>query len=445
MNVSFYPISRVVTIFSCLLALAGMQIARSQGETVPPARPNIPGKIFRITEFGAKAEPTRNNAAAIQQAIDTAVARGGGCVVIPAGKFMSGPIQLQSRIELHLEAGSTLLMSPNFDDFPVQNQRRQNFISAKDASDLRISGPGTIDGQGAAWWKAFRLEKNSGSAGARRPQLIYLEHCQRIELVGFSTLNPPNTHCSLPGSKDLTIEQVTLTAPGDSPNTDAINLSSVQNVVISHCHISTGDDNIVLLGSGNNDPAAPGVKNVLIHDCQLGVGHGLSIGSFTSAGVQNVRAENLTFDGTTSGLRMKAWRDRGGLVKNITYRNITMQNVRYPIFLSSYYPRLPKGPADDLPANGQNKVPEWRDISMEDVTISHARYAAIIWGLPDRLIENLTLKNVKASADLGAVVFHAQATFENVEIVPANGPALQTDDARVKGMEGTPFQGDFRP
>ncbi|MGC3989360.1 MAG: glycosyl hydrolase family 28 protein [Chthoniobacteraceae bacterium] len=288
-------------------------------------------------------------------------------------------------------------------------------------------------------------QKSSGTFGPRRPQLIYLEHCQRIELDDFSTLNPPNTHCSLPGSKELTIDHVTLTAPGDSPNTDALNLSSVQNVRITHCRISTGDDNIVLLGTGNNDPANPGVKNVLIQDCQFGTGHGLSIGSFTSAGVQNVRAENITFDGTTAGIRMKAWRDRGGLVKNIAYRNITMKNVRYPIYLTSYYPKLPKAPDDDLPANGQTKRPEWRDITIEDITITQARDAIIAWGLPDQPIENLSLKNVKISAALGAVFFHAHANFENVEITPTKGPALQTYDAQVDGMKSAPYQGNYQP
>ncbi|MGC3989361.1 MAG: glycosyl hydrolase family 28-related protein [Chthoniobacteraceae bacterium] len=132
-------------------------------EEIPqPALPQIADQIFSITDYGAKAEPTVNNAPAIQKTIETAVAHGGGRVVIPAGKFMSGPIQLKSHVELHLDVGATLLMSPKVDDFPVQNNRRENFISAQDASDLRISGPGTIDGQGESWWKAFRLKKAVG-------------------------------------------------------------------------------------------------------------------------------------------------------------------------------------------------------------------------------------------------------------------------------------------
>jgi len=286
--------------------------------------------------------------------------------------------------------------------------------------------------------------KGSEDTGPRRPQLIHIEKSERIEIDGITTVNPPNTHCSLQRSKDITINNVTMTAPDDSPNTDAINLSIVENVVITGSSISTGDDNIVLLGSGPNDPANPVVKNVTIRDCKLGFGHGLSIGSYTSGGVQNVLAENISFDGTTSGIRMKAWRDRGGLVKNITYKNVTMKNVRFPIFIQSYYPKPPNGPSEDLPNNGQTKLPEWTDVLIEDVTITDCRNSINIWGLPDKKIEGITLRNVKASAQAGAIVFHADATFSNVEITPASGPALQIHDAKVTGMEGVAFEGAYK-
>ncbi len=335
-------------------------------------------------------------------------------------------------------------MSPNADDFPVAGNRRESFIRAEYLHDIRISGEGTIDGQGEPWWTAYRAVKGTSDTGPRRPQMIYMEKCERVQLDGFTTLNPPNTHCSLRQSKDITIDHLKMIAPGDSPNTDALNLSIAQNVIITGCEISTGDDNIVLLCSGTNDPANPKVKNVTIRDCKLGFGHGLSIGSYTSGGVKNVRAENIKFDGTTSGIRMKAWRDRGGLVKNISYKNITMKNVKYPIYITSYYPQTPKGPGEDTPPGSNSQIPDWKDIAIEDVTITDSLNSIILWGLPDKPITNLTLKNVKASCEQGALVFHTQATFSEVVVTPKTGPALQLFNAKVAGMSGVPFAGNFK-
>jgi polygalacturonase len=407
-------------------------------------KPVIPDKSFNITANGAVGDGVTNNSKAIQQTIDIADAAGGGQVVVPAGKFVSGPINLRNKIDLHLENGASLMMSPNADDFPVVGNRRESFIRATNLHDIRISGEGVIDGQGEPWWTAYRAVKGSNDTGPRRPQLIYLEKCERVELDGFTTLNPPNTHCSLRQVTDVTIGHLKMIAPGDSPNTDALNLAIVENAIVTRCDISTGDDNIVLLGSGNNDPANPKVNHVTIRDCKLGFGHGLSIGSYTSGGIQNVRAENITFDGTTSGIRMKAWRDRGGLVKNISYKNITMNNVKYPIYLTSYYPQTPKSPGEDLPPGSNSKIPDWTDITIEDVTITDCPNSIILWGLSDKPITNLTLKNVKASCDQGAVVFHSQATFSGVVVTPKSGPALRLFNAKVTGMAGVPFEGNFK-
>src|SRR5207237_9236903 len=105
----------------------------------------------------------------------------------------------------------------------------------------------------------------------RRTQLIVLNQCQRTKFEGIHTLNPPNTHCSLKDCKDITIQGLTMTAPGDSPNTDALNIRG-KNVLIKNCNISTGDDNMVFLASGTGDPASAGVETVLVTGCQLGTG-----------------------------------------------------------------------------------------------------------------------------------------------------------------------------
>jgi len=406
------------------------------------ALPSIPNRSADITQYGANPDGVTMSTAGIQKAIDAIGNAGGGRVVVPMGRFLTGPLTLASNIDLHLEKGAVLAMSSRPADFPVAGGNSASFITADNAHDIRLSGEGTIDGQGATWWKAFKAGKAAGVTSApRRPQLIYISHCQRVEIEGITTLNPPNTHFSIRQSMDITVHELTASAPGDSPNTDALNLNVVKNVLIEDCRIATGDDNIVLLGEHPYDASSVGVENVTVRNCRLGVGHGLSIGSFTAGGIRNVLFDNIAFDGTISGIRLKASRDRGGVVEGITYRNISMRNVRYPIYISSYYPREPAGPAEDLPANG-HRVPVWRDITIQNLTATGARTATILWGLPDAPISRVTYQNVHIAAQEGALLFHAKdVTFSDTDFEVSTGPILQLYDAAANGLPGVPFSG----
>jgi polygalacturonase len=430
-----------IALFAAHCAL-GQDAGRVAASPAGVALPSIPNRTVDITQYGAKPDGVTMSTGGIQKAIDAAGNAGGGRVVVPAGRFLSGPLTLPSNTDLHLERGAVLAMSPRPEDFPVAGGNAASFITVDRAHDVRLSGEGTIDGQGKTWWKAFLAGKAAGVTSApRRPQLIYISRCQRVEIEGITTLNPPNTHCSIRQSADITVHGFTASAPGNSPNTDALNLSVVKNVLIEDCSIATGDDNIVLLCDRTYDPSGVGVENVTIRNCRLGVGHGLSIGSFTAGGVRNVLVDNIAFDGTISGIRLKASRDRGGVVQGITYRNISMRNVRYPIYISSYYPREPAGPAEDLPVKG-NRVPVWQDITIRDLTATGAKTATILWGLPDAPISGVTYQNVHIAAQDGALLFHAKdISFLDAEFKVPAGPSLQLYDATVTGMQGVLFSG----
>ncbi|MEK7949826.1 glycosyl hydrolase family 28 protein [Luteolibacter sp. Y139] len=417
------------------IALVALFASVSSGADTTPVIP--PPEIPSLVKEVAASDGTALATAAIQQALDAVRDAGGGRVVLPAGRFRSGPLVLGNKTELHLSKASVLVMSDQNSDFPAEGNRRPAFLSASNAHDIRISGEGTIEGQGERWWKIFLDEKARGIKDApRRPQLIAISRCERVEVEGISTIDPPNTHYSFKDCQDLAIRGIKAIAPDDSPNTDALNLSSVHNVLIEHCHISTGDDNIVLLCSAARKKGVPEVENVLIRDCTLGFGHGLSIGSYTSGGVRNVTAENITFDGTTSGIRMKAWRDRGGVVEDIHYRNIAMKHVRYPVWITSYYPKPPAHPSEDQPSEGKSLNPVWRDISIENLTVTDSPNSILLWGLPDQSIDGVTIKNSKISAETGALVFHAKNIgFANVSITPAAGPALRHFDAEIQGLK----------
>ncbi|MBK8094510.1 MAG: glycoside hydrolase family 28 protein [Verrucomicrobiaceae bacterium] len=409
---------------------------------VTVSTPVIPGQRFIVTDYGAVGDGRTMCTAAIRSAFAACAQAGGGQVVLPKGDFLCGPIELPARTDFHLVKGATLRMSHNRQDFALPEGRTANLIYAREVTDVQISGEGTIDGQGKPWWDRVReLAKHPDEAKKepQRPQLIVFDRCERVRLAGVTTLNPPNTHCSVRRCVDVTVEDVTMTAPDESANTDGINLSG-RNVIIRRCHIATGDDNIVFLSSYPAKDEGPGTANVLVSDCTLGVGHGMSIGSYTGGGLRDITVENVTFDGTTSGIRMKAARDRGGLVENITFRNVTMRKVRTPIFLSSYYPKEPKRPDDDRGEGVTPRTPVWRNIQIEGGTIQDCENSIIIWGLPERPFEDVKLKNLQITAERGAQVYHAKGIrFEGVSLNVKKGPPLTVHQAEVTGMEGTPL------
>src|SRR5207237_1066790 len=121
---------------------------------------------------------------AITKSITACTAAGGGTVVVPAGKFLTGPFELASRINLRVDDGATLLFTDNFDAYPIKSNRHRVAITASGCTDVAVTGRGTIDGQGEKWWVEFR--KIKGTPGEkdhpRRPNLIDLDNCQRVQV-----------------------------------------------------------------------------------------------------------------------------------------------------------------------------------------------------------------------------------------------------------------------
>jgi polygalacturonase len=430
--------------FACCLAgaaNANPQTSKEDNQTGSMLmQASAPGRKVKITEFGAVNDGTTSCTIAVQRAIDELAASGGGRVIIPEGRFLSGPLVLRSGIDLHLAKGSVLVMSNDPADFPVKGNDRGAFLLAENQHDIVISGEGTIDGQGTLWWKNYLIEKQNGIKAPRRPQLVAFRNCDRVGISEITTLNPPNTHYSLQRCHGITVRGIKAIAPDDSPNTDALNLSTVTDVLIEKCEIRTGDDNIVLLCGDSSKDRGPGVQNVIIRDCIIGVGHGISIGSFTSGGIRNIRVERVTFEGTTSGIRMKANRGRGGLVQDIQFRDIAMKNVKYPIYATSYYPRLPDRPEENPPTGGGDKIPIWKDIVIERIRISEAENSVILWGLPEQKIEKFLLKDAEIFSKNDGLVIHGDdIKFVNVRI-SSKGNSLRTSDADVTGYPSRPYQ-----
>ncbi|HEY1686747.1 MAG TPA: glycosyl hydrolase family 28 protein [Tepidisphaeraceae bacterium] len=371
------------------------------------ALPSIPGGTFLVTSYGAVADGATNNATAIQAAITAATKAGGGTVEFPAAtkSYESGPLNLASNINFQIDAGAELQAIP-YSSYPNAGKTSvTNFITAKNLSNFEITGSGTIDGNGSAWWTAY----NANNAIAR-PRLIQITNCNTILVQNVTLQNPAMFHLYFDNTNTVTINGITINTPATSPNTDGIDPAG-QHYLIENCSISDGDDNIAI------KPEDVFCGDITISNCFFGVGHGLSVGGETNDGLNGLTVTNCTFYGTTAGIRLKAARGEGGLVQNCTYSNITMTDVEYPININSYYnigsvPTNPQDPAQTVTA----LTPIWQNITITGVTSTWDTtggeytnsYCGIIWGLPEETINNVTLTNVNLTAKYGLDVDHVR-------------------------------------
>ena len=390
-----------------------------------PALPVIPDTVFNITNYSAVGDGAAVNTTAIQAAIDAASAKGGGTVEVPSGVFLSGPIHMASGINLRIERGAILRMLP-LEKYPGGTTDPQNFISGSKLHDVAISGSGVIDGQGAPWWPFAKTE------GAKRPRMIALSGCDRVLIEKVTLKNSPMFHMALGGqSSNITVRRVTVRAPAStdpiqpSHNTDACNING-HNALVQDCDISTGDDNFTT-GSNTSD--------IVITNCMYGNGHGVSIGSYTSGGVSNITVVDCTFSNTDCGIRIKSDRDRGGLVRNLTYRNLRMTNVGFPILIYAEYMATnreyralhkltPEIAASYPAAPVTDRTPMYRDIVFSNITATaqSERRAGLIWGLPEAAVSNVVLQQVNITADKSFGIYNAQAVrFVDCKIITPNG------------------------
>ncbi len=415
------------------LCLVGLGCILSPLRSAPsePEQPRIPDRIFSAAAEGVAADAGSPVTGALQKAIDRVAREGGGRLVLGPGAYVSGPLQLPGRFDLHLEKGAVLKLLPFGPDYPATDSRYVSLLAATGVGDLRLSGEGTIEGQGEAWWRAYRARE----LALRRPQLVLLERCERVEFSGLTFHNPPNTHLALRLCREVRLRDLVLDAPDDSPNTDGINISG-KNYLITGCRISTGDDNIVILTHSARDWPPPQCENFTVRDCIFGFGHGMSIGSPTAGGIRGLLVERCTFEGTTGGIRLKSARDRGGLVEDLTYRDITMRGVKNPVYISSYYPKEPAaGPGADPALAVTNLTPRWRDVRIENLTVTESQNSLILWGLPEAPLENITLKNASFATARGAKIYHARGiTLDHVTLSPAAGAPIALHEASGTGL-----------
>jgi polygalacturonase len=422
---------RLPVVALVLLCLASNAAAQS---TTQPALPRIPAKEFSVADFGTKADGKTKDTDAIAKALDAVEKEGGGTLRFPAGTYLTGAVRLRSKVGIHLDKGATLLFSTDPADYPVVVTRWEGtecmnysgLLYARDASDIAITGEGTIDGQGSAWWpwaprarptlvKLRELGETTDDPTQRvfgtpeaglRPTLFEPVNCQRILLEGVHFINSPfwtlhPIYCS-----DITARNMKLFGTG--PNTDGLNPDSCRNILIENCDFDTGDDCVTLKSGRDKDGRRVGkpTENVWVRNCTFKRGHGtVVIGSEMSGGVRNVLAENLTADGTDAGVRIKTRRGRGGVVENVVYRNMTLKNIaKQAITIDMFYD---VGNNPDVDQSGAEGLPVIRNVLVENLKCDGADTAIVVRGLPDSPITGVTLRNVDITGEQGVTVIGA--------------------------------------
>lgn len=388
-------------------------------------------KVYDITKYGAslKATPAANQKA-INKAIQVCSKAGGGKVKVPAGVWNTGPITLLSKVNLVVEEGATLLFAFDTSLYPIVKTRWEGMdcmnyqpcIYADQATDIAITGKGTIDGNGSneTWWKMcgsprfgwnesvtesqkvgrpllFKyaeegkpIEERNMKGLGMRPQLININNSQNILIQDVTLLRSPFWVIHPVLSKNITVKNVKVF--NDGPNGDGCDPESCENVLIEGCNFHTGDDCIAIKSGRNADGRKWNIpsKNIIVRNCVMADGHGgVVIGSEITGGCNNVFVENCEMDSPNLDrvLRIKSNSCRGGVTENVYMRNVKVGQCKEAVLRIN----LNYDPKETAP-RGFN--PTVRNVYMENVTCQKSKYGILLNGLEDAdNIYNINVKN----------------------------------------------------
>jgi len=417
-----------------------------------PAASDAPaGKVFNVRQYGAKGDGQTLDTAAFQSTLDACATAGGGKVEVPAGTYLIQPIVLKgNNLTLQVDDGATVQGTDNFADYSrVGNSAKaQALISGQNLTNLTLTGPGVVDGAGMKWWLEVRAAKKAAKAASKatgearekiatrsRPHLVDLTHCSHLRVENLTLQNSPEFHLVPKECADVTIDGVTIRAPEDAPNTDAIDPYNCQHLTITRSVLDVGDDNIALK-SGSIDPAHPDAAcaDILVEACTFQHGHGLSIGSEVVGGIQNLTVRNCVFMDTVSGIRIKSARGRGGLVAHCTYSDLTMNNVRMPVDISCYYQ---KGADTDTAEPLTPLTPRFTDIHIHNLSATGATQAGRLIGLPESRVDGFELDGVTIASERGFELKNAKKVkFKKVGIASADGHSFTMQSTEIMGLGG---------
>jgi polygalacturonase len=412
------------------LLLAGCVAGKNGGgATRPPS-----GPVFNITAYGAVDDPKISSAGAFRRAIADCQKAGGGTVRVPAGHFLTGPIDMVDNMTLQVDSGAVVLFDTERTNYPDVTSRWEGLtekgphplLFANGLHNIAITGHGTFDGQGAAWWTNMDMAEHGNARPnrpiRRRPMMVTIKDCKDVRIDGPTFLNSPFWHIHLLYSENIEVANCRIIAPPNSPNTDALNTDSCRHVLVRDCFADVGDDAFGIKSGRDEEGRKVNrpTEDVTYLRCHVLHGHSVcAIGSEESGGVRHVRFLDCTGDGTDNGIRIKSMRGRGGVVEDIVASNFRLKNVGNAIILSLRYVRTPEEPFSE-------RTPLFRDIHIDHVTAINSQNCCVIEGLEECPIQSVTLNNLNLSGTNGITCSYAKdIKFKNVRITAEKNPYVE--------------------
>lgn len=393
--------------------------------------PEIPNKLYNILDFGAVGDGITSNTEAINKAITECNGQGGGQVLIPDGDFLTGPIHMKSKVDLHLSDNAILRFSTKTSDYlPLVRTRWEGddcynyspLIYANGEQNFAVTGKGILNGQGSAdhWWPWKGGKKNGWKEGTPsqldencrpllkkyndtrvpieqrqmgegyylRPQFINFINCKNIKIEDVTLMDSPFWVIHPLLSENVIVRNVTINSMG--PNNDGCDPESCKNVLIENCTFNTGDDCIALKSGRDFDGRESNVaiENVIIRNCNMKNGHGgVAIGSEISGGVKNIFVENCQMNSPEldRAIRIKTSNNRGGTTDGVYVRNVTVGQVNIAVVSinCSYH----------IDREGEGEYPPLvKNIYVSNLTSEKAEYALWLQGIEGfNCVENITV------------------------------------------------------
>lgn len=435
-----------------------------------PVRPQFASYTLSIVQTGAK--PGKLNTRAIQKAIDRANRRGGGRVVVPAGVWNTGRIELKSNVELHLEEGAELHFSGYIKDYlPAVLTRNEGvelcslgaLIYANDQENIALTGKGKLVGpaqdceiqkrqiMGSVVEKYIdvntpvekRVYDGRNGSPIFLPMFVSPLNCKNVLIEGVSLESTPFWNIVPVYCDGVIIRGITVHSVG-IPRGDGIDIESSRNVLIEYSTLSCGDDCFTMKagrcedGLRVNKPS----ENIVVRYCLAEKGHGgITCGSETAGMIRNLYVHDCVFDGTGTGLRFKTRRNRGGGGENLTYERIRMTLSGQPFvwdmlgsttFVGDLAVRLPARPINAL-------TPSYKHITVRDVVVESGTQFIKAQGIPETPVEDVLIENVSARTDKLMLLQDVKGmTLRNVTIECPDS-LIRMNDARGIRMEQVHF------
>ncbi|WP_259069275.1 glycoside hydrolase family 28 protein [Mucilaginibacter sp. X4EP1] len=437
-------------------------------------------KTYNVKNYGAIADGETNNTVAIQKAIDEASANGGGRVIVPAGRFVTGVIDLKSNVELHLDKNAFLLGSAIRADYGAG--KASALIVANNQHHIAITGHGVIDGQGHDLLKDIYRRLNAGTlqdtewrkpnpwhqmrpTEDNRPKLIEFKNCDAIQIKSITIKNglcwtQNYKSCSNLVIDSIKVENVTYW------NNDGIDIVDCKNVKLTNSFFNADDDGICLKSEDPNSAC----ENVYVANCRVrSSASAIKLGTGSQGGFKKITIRHISvYDTYRSAIAVETV--DGGVLEDIDIRDVVATNTGNAIVIRLGH-RNQKRPAGVLRrvyiGNVKVDVPAGKPdagYAMEGPVTgaAHNIIPSSVTGIPGSRVEDVTLENITINYAGGAKKEVADFGIDTLEKVPEKIPDYpefsmfgelpawgfyirHADGIKIKNMVLTCKGDDYRP